>query len=169
MASLETAKKSSATSTKQKQWFVIYCKPNTAKKTASQLNKAGIKVYCPTRIEVRQWSDRKKKVEVPVLPSMVFVFLTEKERNSVFQVSTVVRYLFWLKKPAVVKEEEIELLQEVLSNKSSLVEVENVQKGDYIKLKGLGFEEDKAVLKYESKTHLCVYLERLGFIIKIKK
>ncbi len=169
MNSLETTKNFSVQSTAQKHWYVLYCKPNTEKKTAFNLNEIGIKAYCPTRIEVRQWSDRKKKIEVPVLPSMIFVFLTDKERNSVFQVNTVVRYLFWLKKPAIVKDKELEILRDVLSNESSLVEVENVRKGDHIKLKGLGFEEEVAVLKYVSKTHYCVYLERLGFMIKVRR
>lgn len=169
MNSLETKNTSSVRSAKLKKWFVLYCKPNTEKKTAINLNEIGIKAYCPTRIEVRQWSDRRKKIEVPVLPSMIFVCLTEKERNSVFQINTAVRYLFWLKQPAVVKDKELEILRNVLSNESSLVEVENVKKGDHIKLKGLGFDEEVALLKYVSKTHYCVYLERLGFMIKVKR
>ena len=152
-----------------KNWYVVYCKTNTEKKTALLLNQLGIKAYCPTRTELRYWSDRKKKVEIPVLPSMVLVYLKDKERNSVFQIPTVVRYLFWLKKPAVVLENEISALKSILSGDTSSVEIENVSQGDYIKLKGLGFEQEEATLKYVSKTHYCVYLERLGYLIKIKK
>jgi len=152
-----------------KNWYVLYCKTNTEKKTALLLNEIGIKAYCPTRTELRHWSDRKKKVEVAVLPSMILVHLKNKDRNTVFQVPTAVRYLYWLKKPAVVQDKEVDALMSVLSGDTSTVEVDNVNVGDKIKLKGLGFEQEEASLKYVSKTHYCVYLERLGYMIKIKR
>ena len=152
-----------------KNWYVVYCKTNTEKKTALLLNEIGIKAYCPTRMEVRYWSDRKKKVEVPVLPSMILVHLKDKDRNTVFQVPTAVRYLYWLKKPAIVRDSEVEALKSILNGDTSTVEVDNISVGDSIKLKGLGFEQEEASLKYVSKTHYCVYLERLGYMIKIKR
>lgn len=153
----------------QKHWYVLYCKPNTEKKTAQRLSECGINVYCPLKTEIRQWSDRKKKVEVPVLPSMLMVYLKEKNRQQVFEVATAVRYLYWLKKPAIVKEEEIEELKNILSGKTSQVSVEQMRKGDAIKLSGLGFDDEKAVIKYVTKSHYCVYLERLGYLVKVKR
>lgn len=153
----------------KKQWYVVYCKPNTEKKTAERLTQCGINVYCPLKTEIRRWSDRKKKIQVPVLPSMILVHLKDKDRAKVFQVPTVVRFLFWLKKPAIVREEEVEELKELLSGKRSQVSVEPMKKGDVIKLNGLGFDDEKAVLKYTTKTHYCVYLERLGFLVKVKR
>jgi len=46
--------------------------------------------------QIKQWSDRKKKTETPLIPSYVFVNIEEKNRNDVFEVPGVVRYLFWL-------------------------------------------------------------------------
>ena len=92
-------------------WYVIYTKPKWEKKVAEQLAEAGIDCYCPLITQIRQWSDRKKKVEVPLFNSYVFVQLDESERNSVFQSAGVVRYLFWLGKPAIVRHEEIEVIK----------------------------------------------------------
>ena len=61
--------------------------------------------------QIKQWSDRKKKVEIPLINSYVFVNIEDKNRNIVFEVSGVVRYLFWLGKPAVIQEQEIEALK----------------------------------------------------------
>ena len=66
-------------------------------------------------------------------------------------------------------DDEVEVLKSILSGDTSSVEVENFKVGETIKLKGLGFEQEAATLKYVSKTHYCVYLERLGYMIKIKK
>jgi transcription antitermination factor NusG len=153
----------------KKQWYVVYCKPNTEKKTAEKLEQCGVKVYCPLKTEVRQWSDRKKKIKVPVLPSMLLVKFKDKDRPKVFQVTTVVRYLYWLNKPATVREEEVKELKKALSGEYSQVSIETKTKDDVIKLSGLGFEDEKAVIKYVTKSHYCVYIERLGFLVKVKR
>ena len=58
-------------------WFVIHTKPRFEKKVEERLLSLGIEAYCPTRKEIRLWSDRKKKIDIPVLPSMVLVRLEE--------------------------------------------------------------------------------------------
>ena len=92
-------------------WFVLYTKPNFEIKVADGINAHGINAYCPTFTQIKQYSDRKKKVQTPLLPSYVLVQLSEQDRPNVFSIPGVVRYLFWLGKPAVVQEEEIELLR----------------------------------------------------------
>ena len=104
---------------KQPHWYVLITKPRAEKKVVQRLLDINLEVYCPVKIEMRQWSDRKKRVEVPILPSMVFVRLTDSQRSLVFDVSGVVRYLFWLGEPAIVRELEIETLKEALDSLSS--------------------------------------------------
>ncbi|MFB1040613.1 MAG: UpxY family transcription antiterminator, partial [Polaribacter sp.] len=69
-----------------KKWFVLCTKPRNELKVTERLSRIGVEVYTPTKIEVRQWSDRKKKVLVPLLPSMVLGKLLEKEVETVFDV-----------------------------------------------------------------------------------
>ena len=54
-------------------WYVLYTKPRFEKKVEEQLLSLGINAYCPKRKEIKFWKDRKKKIDVPVLPSMVLV------------------------------------------------------------------------------------------------
>ena len=75
-------------------WFVLCTKPRNELKVLNRLSSLGIDAYTPSRIELRQWSDRKKKVLVPLLPSMVLVRLDEKEVQKVFDIPGVVLYLF---------------------------------------------------------------------------
>ena len=67
---------------------------------------------------VKQWSDRKKKVQEPVFPSYIFVNLQEyeQEQTNVLETPGAVRFLFWLKKPGVVREEEVEAIRQFLDN-----------------------------------------------------
>ena len=111
-------------------WLVLYTKPNLELKVAKNINELGIKAYCPSYKEIKQYSDRKKKTERPLLPSYVLVYINEKDRGLVFRVSGVLRYVFWLGKPAEVRTEEIELLQQNLSGTYSQVSVESLKKGE---------------------------------------
>jgi transcription antitermination factor NusG len=95
-------------------WYVIYTKPRHEKKVADQLQDHGISVFCPLITTVKQWSDRKKKVKEPLFKSLVFVQVEEKLRDSVFNIPGVVRYLYWLGKPAIVKEYEILAIKDLI-------------------------------------------------------
>lgn len=92
-------------------WFAIYTKPRFEKKVEMVLLQAGYQVYLPLISTIRQWSDRKKKVQVPLIPSYVFVKIEEKLLNGLFEFNGVVGVLKHLKKPAVVQDFEIENLK----------------------------------------------------------
>ncbi|MBD0725635.1 antitermination protein NusG [Flavobacterium sp. L1I52] len=150
-------------------WYVVYTKPKWEKKVAEQLVQRGIECYCPLVTQIRQWSDRKKKVEVPLFNSYVFVRLEEKDRNLVFQSSGVVRYLFWLGKPAIVREEEIATIKNWLSMPDAYeVSVAAFQVGDKIVLDSGPFQSQEAVVKEVNKNSYVLFLESLGCVLKMK-
>ena len=150
-------------------WYVIYTKPKWEKKVAEQLAEAGIDCYCPLITQIRQWSDRKKKVEVPLFNSYVFVQLDESERNSVFQSAGVVRYLFWLGKPAIVRHEEIEVIKKWLNTSDAAdVMVDRYKIGDAIQLESGPFSAQKAIVQEVTNTYYVLVLESLGCVLKMK-
>ena len=67
-------------------WFVLFTKPRHELKVLERLISLGIDAYTPTKIVTRQWSDRKKKMTIALLPSMVLVNLENKDPNVVFDV-----------------------------------------------------------------------------------
>jgi transcriptional antiterminator RfaH len=150
-------------------WFVIYTQPRTEKKVTERLQQIGITAYCPIVTQVRQWSDRKKKVQVPLINSYVFVNVSEKEREQVFQVGGVVRYLFWLGKPAVVRDEEITALQESLKYTMSAVEVTGLQVGDSMHIPSGPFHGKEGIVKQIKKNSLQLVLKELGVLITLTK
>jgi transcription antitermination factor NusG len=150
-------------------WYVIYTKPKWEKKVADKLNQIGIECYCPLIIQMKQWSDRKKKVEVPLFNSYVFVQLADIDRNTVFQVSGVVRYLFWLGKPAIVRDDEINSIKTSLKAPNiSDVSVTSIRVGDHIKIETGAFSNQDAIVQEVSNTHYILVLESLGCVLKIK-
>ena len=150
-------------------WYVVYTKPKWERKVAEQLEKIGIECYCPLITVVRQWSDRKKKIEIPLFNSYVFVHLAESDRNLVFNSAGAVRYLFWLGKPAIVKEEEIDVIKKWLHNPDTYdVSLTTVQVGDSIEVESGPFSKQQAIVQEVNKTHYILVLETLGCVLKMK-
>ena len=147
-----------------KKWFVIYTKPRTELKVSQRLSVLGIENYTPTRIEVRKWSDRKKKIAVPLLSSMVLVRLNEKEVNKVFEVAGVVRYLFENQKRAEVSNEEVLAMKYYLENTYYSYKKE-LEVGETVKVPLL--EKEATVISVKGKNCLA-QLKKLGAIVSFQ-
>jgi transcription antitermination factor NusG len=63
-----------------KNWYVIHTKPRNEKKVFEQIINKEIEVFLPLIQTVRYWSDRKKKLMIPLFPGYVFVNTNENER-----------------------------------------------------------------------------------------
>ena len=150
-------------------WFALYTRPKNEKKVTEQLVKLGIEVYCPLVTQVKQWSDRKKKVETPLISSYVFVNLEEKERNKVFEAFGVVRYLFWLGKPAIIRDEEIYLLKDSLKEVISSFEISEIKPGDVMNISRGPFQGKEGVVKVVEKNKIQLILKELGFVITLTR
>jgi len=145
-------------------WLVLYTNPRAEMKVAQRLEKVGVEAYCPVRMEMRQRSDRKKKIWVPLLPSMVLVNIEEREKNKVFDVQGVVRYLYWLGESAKVSADEVLTLKEVTAGKN-LVTHELIKKGVGAEV-GL-LETHRGVITKTSGSHYWVELKGLNYLIKL--
>ena len=150
-------------------WFVIYTKSRNEKKVAELLQKNGVESFCPLVKLKKNWSDRKKIVETPLFNSYVFVNVSEKDRNVVFNVPGVIRYLFWLKKPAIVKDSEIESLKAVLNDTMDSFSIENYQIGDTVKISEGVFKGLDGVIEKQSNNKLHVILENVGIKITLQR
>ena len=148
-------------------WNVIYTKSRSEKKVEERLKNIGIEAYCPVRTEVKFWSDRKKSILVPVLPSMVLVKIEKNKRNQVFDIPGVVRYMFWLKKHAVVRDSEVDSLKLLLKSNDIIEQnVASYNVGDEIKISSL--KDQLGIIKKISKNQIWVVLKQLGYVIKLK-
>ena len=151
-------------------WYVVYTKPKWEKKVAERLNEIGVVTYCPLITKVSQWSDRKKIVSVPLFNSYIFVQSEEKNRNKIFAVTGAIRYFFWLGKPAVVKDSEIETIQNWLAAPSDYeVSVDKWEKGDKVVLESGPFITQSAVIQEVKPNHYILILESLGCVLRVEK
>ena len=149
-------------------WYVLHTKPRCEKKVEDKLLSLGINAYCPTRNEIRYWSDRKKRIEVPVLPSMVLVNINDNEINKVFKCSSVVRYMFWLGKRAVVRQSEVDILKKYLKGDYNILNSKSteIKVGDNFSLSS--FNNEKGIVNRISNNNVWIYLKSIGYSVKLK-
>ena len=150
-------------------WYALYTKPRNEKKVEEQLHKMGLEVFCPKVSVVKQWSDRKKRVSQPLIPSYVFVKIKEQDRELVFNVPGVVRYLFFLGKPAIIKESEINAMKETLNHDFKEVGVMDLEKGQKFTIEEGTFKGQEATFLEQKGNKIILRLESLGIKLILEK
>lgn len=161
----------SDSSNRQKEnWYAVYTRPRSEKKVYELLTQNNFKSYLPLVTTIRQWSDRKKKVQVPLISSYVFVKMEEKNLNSILPVNGIVRILKHLGKPAIIRDYEIDNMKILLedSDKINLMNQNHFKKGDAVIVenglfKGLIAE----CVKFNGKYRIIARIEALGNIIEV--
>ena len=147
-----------------KNWYAVYTKPRWEKKICEQLERKRLSFYCPMNKVRRKWSDRYKVIEEPLFKSYVFVHISDEEKTRVRLTDGVVNFLYWNGKPAIIKEQEIEIIRKFL-NEYSDVEVRPVtlESGQKVRVKtGLMMDTEGIVIKVLNN-RAFVLLESLGY------
>jgi transcription antitermination factor NusG len=149
-----------------KNWYVVYTKPRWEKKVAKLLEQKKIEHYCPLNKVQRQWSDRKKIVLEPLFTSYVFVCIGENEMIPVKQADGVMNFVYWLKKPAIIREEEIDVIKRFLNDYDNVqLERSVVNVNDPIKIiSGPFMERQGNVVEIRNRT-VKVSLPNLGYML----
>lgn len=104
-----------------KHWYAIYTKPRWEKKVSALCVKRRIECYCPLNKVHRQWSDRVKLVEEPLFKSYVFVHISSGEQAGLRLIDGVLNFVYWLGKPAIIKQEEIERIKRFLNEYQNVI------------------------------------------------
>jgi transcriptional antiterminator RfaH len=148
-------------------WYVLYTKAKTEIKTANSLAQKGISVYCPVQTVVKQWSDRKKKVIEPIFPSFIFVLLNDYKTEQVEVLTTpgANNFLWYLSKPAVVKQNEIDAIKDYLEGSTNikLYETASYQKGINVRINRGILEGHEAIITSINGNKCFLEIKSLGF------
>lgn len=155
----------------QKNWYALYTKSRAEKKLHAQLCDKHINSFLPLRKELKLWSDRKKWVEEPLIPSYLFVQVNAAEHFNVLNTPGAVRYISFEGKPAAIPEKQIINLQKLIDARPDNIQVEyaHVRRGDRVEvtsgaLRGVVGEvvqlngKYRILLRFES-IQCCVHAE----------
>jgi transcription antitermination factor NusG len=150
----------------QSHWYAVYTKPKWEKKVAELLTRKGIENYCPLNKILKQWHDRKKWVDEPLFTSYVFICVTPKDFVEVKKTDGIINLVYWLGKPAVIKDDEITAIRNLLgSYKQVQLEKTKIKPEDSVQIvSGPLKSREGKVLEVYSKT-VKVLLPSLGYAL----
>ncbi len=98
-----------------KQWYAIYVRSRHEKCVHAELQQKGIESSLPLMSVTRQWSDRKKKVEVPLFRGYVFVKIDLTDgKFPVLTTTGVVKFVTFCNKTVSIPEEQMFWLNQLL-------------------------------------------------------
>lgn len=149
-----------------KNWYAVYTRPRCEKKVAEQLSRKKIECYCPTNKVVRKWSDRKKVVFEPLFTTYVFVKAAESELVQLKQTEGVVNLVYWLQKPAVIPDREIEAIRHFLNDNINVsLQKTNINISDRVRIiSGPLMAHEGNVLSVKTRT-VKLSLPSLGYLM----
>lgn len=145
-------------------WYVLYTKPRNEKKLARTLDEKGFIVYCPVKDEIRQWSDRKKKISEPIFRSYIFLYLDDyKLQNSlVLKIPGALHFLWWNKTPGIVRQEEINGIKDFLSSyKNAEINIELLS-GDSVVIEEGPLKDNSGIVLHTRGNKVYLRLNNLG-------
>ena len=101
-------------------WYPVCTTARSEKKVAEALKSKGIEVYLPLQRQLKQWSDRKKWVEEPLIRSYLFVQIKEQDKYIVVNTKGVARFIYFSGAIAFMPDRQIESLKLLLASACDL-------------------------------------------------
>lgn len=146
------------------QWYPVYTNPRAEKKAYLALIDKGINAYLPLRKTIKQWSDRKKWVEEPLIKSYLFVHVKPNELTEVLMTKGIARFIYFSGKIAAMPERQIESLKLLLSSALDIeITEDKLQAGERVRIKAGPLKDMEAeVVSYRSQKQLALRFESIG-------
>ena len=151
----------------ERKWYVAYVRLFHERKTAEKLAAMGIESFVPVREEIHQWSQRKKKVMRVLIPQMIFIHATPKERLEALTLASISHYmvLHGEHTPAVIPDRQMQQFMFMVDYSEESIEMYNspLQPGQSIKvIKGPLAGMEGELMEIEGKSKVIVRLDLLG-------
>ena len=145
-------------------WNVLYTAPRAEKQVKERIAALGVECFLPLHRTPRVWSDRVKIVEVPLFSSYIFVRCPDTVLRDLLQVYGVIRIVFYNGKPAIVRQKEIDAIEDFLGQAAE----HELCAGEEVEILTGAMKHVSGKVKKIKKNHLLLYLEQLGATVCVK-
>ncbi len=151
-------------------WLVLYTRPRYEKKVHAQLVEWNVQCYLPLRTETKQWSDRKKEIELPLFSGYIFVFVSERERIQALQADGAMKYIMFGGKIAEVSEEVIQSIKLAMTRPENVrLEETTLRLGQKVRVR---FGPMKGMVghlvEFRGNTRVAIHVEAIQQILSVE-
>lgn len=149
-------------------WFVFYTYPKAEKSVSAQLVKAGYNTYLPLQEEVRQWHDRKKRLQLPIFPNYIFVKTNAFKIYEVLKFPSIVRCIKFNDKPTRVREVEIDLIRRIERNCTNIILSNKLEKGQKVIIQGGPLSGLQGVIEEcRDPRYVIIHIDSISYSLKV--
>lgn len=150
-------------------WYALYTKSRAEKKVYEQLIAMGIETYLPLKRTLKQWSDRKKWVETPVISSYIFIKIPQTDYKRVFDVHGVVAYVSYKGKACIIPEGDIIAMKRTIENQMEFsVETGQIEKGQHITVTSGPLEGIQGeVMDIQGTKKIILRIHQIGYTLVV--
>lgn len=150
-------------------WYPVYTRSRAEKKANEELNRKGIQTYLPLKKAVKQWSDRKKIVEEPLIKSYLFAYISAREYAEVLMTNGVAKFIYFSSQIASIPDQQIHDLKLLLATDADLELIDyDIKPGESVLIKAGPFKGIIAELvSVQNKQRIILRLQNMGYSINI--
>ena len=150
------------------QWVALYTNSRAEKRTAQTLQTSGYEVYLPLQRTRRQWSDRWRSIEVPLINSYVFAKIRARDVAPIRATAGVVTIVSWHGKPAIIPEREINTIKRLMEAEAE-VHIKNnsqLKRGAMVRIvEGPFINMEGMLISDCEEGNFCVSISGLDFAL----
>lgn len=156
--------------TEVSKWFAVYTRFKREKLVKKMLDQKGIECYLPLRKEVRNWSKKKRTMELPLISCYIFVKIKKTEYVPVLETEHILNFVKFGKDLIAIPENEIQLIKNILQDDVDfeMMPMDKFQKGDNIIIVGGSLAGTKGQLvDFEGKKRVSITLDYIQHIFRL--
>ena len=150
-------------------WFALKTRSRHEKKVELQLKRKGIECFLPVYESIRYWSDRKKKVELPLFSCYLFVKITLKEKMNALQTDGAVHFIAFNNLPAAIPDAQINSLKKIIDNNLPIAHVNDWEVGQKVEVKSGPLKGVQGkIQKIKNKSQLVIIIDALAQAVGVE-
>ena len=153
----------------QVEWNAVYTRHQHEKLVAGSLAGNGFEVFLPTYNVIRQWTDRKKQLSLPLFPCYVFVRSTFQRRLQVLTTPGVHFLVMFAGRPAPISDLEMEAIRKAVESRLRVEPHPFLRCGDWVRVKSGPLADVEGILvRKKGSYRLILSAELLGKSIAVE-
>lgn len=153
----------------KKKWYALTTRYKFEKKVSEKLLQKGYESFLPLCDKISIWSDRKKKIKVPLFSCYVFIKLDLKYKINILQTPGVINFVSFENRPVPIPEPQISLVKNLLDDNREIKTVFNFVKGQKVKvIHGLLSGQEGFYSNSKDKSRLIIQLDTINQSIAVE-
>lgn len=154
---------------KLEKWYALTTRYQFEKRVNEKLNQKGYESFLPLYEKISHWSDRKKKIKVPLFSCYVFIRLNLKHKIDILQTRGVLNFVSFENRPVAIPDRQITLVKNLISNKREIKTVYKFVKGQKVKvIHGLLSGQEGFYSDSRDRSRLIIHLDSINQSIAVE-